>query len=258
MCVRKWPWVADMSGRRMPLSLRCARLLLVGGGFFLLGPSALAHSPAGAPAPASAMEFSPPAPGSYRLERIMPAADGAVLDDSGKPRRLTEFTGGKVTLLSFMYTSCADVNGCPYAVYVLHQIKSWIGREPALAGKVRLVSLSFDPKRDTPTVMKMYGRDLCGSGKSVEWNFLTTNSLRELLPILDEYGQDVALELDERTGESLGTLSHLLKVFLIDHVHQVREIYSTSYLLPEMVFNDIKTLLLENGKAGLANTASQR
>ncbi len=39
----------------------------------------------------------------------------------------------------------------------------------------------------------------------------------------------------------------MLKVFLIDGQAQVREIYSTSFLLPEVVLNDIKTLLMENG-----------
>ena len=36
-------------------------------------------------------------------------------------------------------------------------------------------------------------------------------------------------------------------MFLIDRNGTVREIYTTDYLLPEVVINDIKTLLMEDG-----------
>jgi len=38
-------------------------------------------------------------------------------------------------------------------------------------------------------------------------------------------------------------------VFLIDARGVVREIYTTSYLYPEVILNDIKTLRLEDGTA---------
>jgi cytochrome oxidase Cu insertion factor (SCO1/SenC/PrrC family) len=80
----------------------------------------------------------------------------------------------------------------------------------------------------------------------VTWDFLTTRSRRELLPILNGFGQDVGVDIDRATGKPAGTYSHVLKVFLIDRHGAVREIYTTDYLLPEMVLNDIKTLLMED------------
>ena len=44
-----------------------------------------------------------------------------------------------------------------------------------------------------------------------------------------------------------GPLPHVLKVFLIDRLGSIREIYTTSFLQPQMVLNDIETLLLEDG-----------
>jgi len=38
-------------------------------------------------------------------------------------------------------------------------------------------------------------------------------------------------------------------VFLIDRRVSIREIYSTSFLLPQVVLNDIRTLLIEQGTA---------
>lgn len=202
------------------------------------------HGEAAPPAP---MEFVPPAAGSYELQRIMDAADGRVLDTDGRPHALSRYTGGKITLLSFIYSSCADASGCPYAYMVFHQLQSRLERNPRLAGQVRLVSLSFDPARDTPETLARYAGDSARAGRPVEWAFLTTASMKDLLPILDGFGQDVFLDVDPASGEHLGTYSHVLKVFLIDRGHTVREVYTTAFLMPDMVYNDIVTLLLEAG-----------
>lgn len=193
------------------------------------------------------LDYLPPKPGSYELMRIMAAADGQVLDVDGNARQLKDFTGDKVTLLSFIYSTCADPNGCPYAYLVFNNLKNRIAREAKLGGKVRLVSLSFDPKRDTPEMLKLYAGDNLRPGQPVEWDFLTTDSYKSLMPILDAFGQDVFIELDPATKEPLGTLSHVLKVFLIDRDRMVREVYTTIYLQGDVVYNDILTLLMEQG-----------
>lgn len=216
--------------------------MLTGGGFFFLGWLGAAW--AGPQLPL--MDFVPPAAGSYKLERIQRAADGAVLDADGRRRRLSEFTRGKLTLLAFMYSSCADPTGCPYAFTVMHLVKNELEKLPETRGRVRFVSLSFDPVRDTPQVIALYGRDHSGAGQHVVWDFLTTRSRRELLPILNGFGQDVGVDIDKATGKPVGTYSHVLKVFLIDRHRAVREIYTSDYLLPAMVLNDIKTLLIED------------
>ena len=195
------------------------------------------------------LDFVPPAPGTYELQHIMQAADGEVLDIDGNHQRLARYTGDKVTLLSFIYSTCADPNGCPYAYMVFHSLKTRLERDARLRGKVRLVSLSFDPKRDTPQMLKLYAGDNALPNQPVEWDFLTTDTLKTLLPILDDFGQDVFMQLDPVTKQPLGSFSHVLKVFLIDRNHVVREVYTTVYLQPDMVYNDIITLLLEQGLA---------
>jgi cytochrome oxidase Cu insertion factor (SCO1/SenC/PrrC family) len=170
-----------------------------------------------------------------------------VLDAGGRRRRLSEFTHGRVTLLAFMYSSCPDPNGCPYALTVMHLVKSELEKLPHARGRVRFVSLSFDPERDTPQVIALHGRDHSGERQHLAWDFLTTRSRRELLPILNGFGQDVGVDIDRATGKPLGTYSHVLKVFLIDPRGAVREIYASDSLLPAMVLNDIKTLLMEDG-----------
>jgi len=205
----------------------------------LLAPPACSHGDEARdqPPPAKA-EFVPPTPGTYTLHPIMRAPVGRVVDLDGRDRRLAEFTTGKITLLSFVYTRCSDAWGCPLAYRVFDAVGSAVEHSPALRSRVRLVTLSFDPRHDTPAVMREYAGEQAARG--VDWRFLTTRSERDLVPLLEGFGQDVRGRPDEA-----GPLSHVLKVFLIDPRGVVREIYSTAYLYPEVVIADIETLRLE-------------
>ena len=200
-----------------------------------------AHEPDDTTVAAITMDFVPPPPGSYALHAIMRAPDGPVLDPDGRRLPLSRFTAGKITLLGFIYTSCADARGCPLAYQVFHTVRHRVSDDPDLRDHVRLVSLSFDPARDTPDVMRRYAAGAPPNG--VEWAFLTTERPRILVPLLDGFGQDVRVELDSR-GRPAGPLAHVLKVFLLDEGAVVREIYTTAYLFPEVIVNDIKTLRL--------------
>jgi hypothetical protein len=52
--------------------------------------------------------------------------------------------------------------------------------------------------------------------------------------------------VDRTSGKPRRELSHVLKVFLIDPAGDVREIYTSQFLHPRSVLNDIETLLLES------------
>src|SRR4029434_6775758 len=103
---------------------------------------------------------------------------------------------------------------------------------------VRLVSLSFDPRRDTPAVMRHYAAEVPENG--VEWAFLTTELPRTLIPLLAGFGQDIRVELDAN-GRPAGPLAHVLKVFLIDTRGVVRAIHTTAHLYVRARLNACKT-----------------
>jgi len=194
--------------------------------------------------PTAPIDYEPPGIGTYSLPVIMEAPDGRVVGTDGRAHRLSEFLRGHVTLVSFMYTRCRDPRGCPLAFGTLIDLKRSMARERRGASEVRFVSLSFDPDRDTPEAMRRYGSHVM-AGAGPRWTFLTTPSRKDLAPLLDGFGQDLSRGRDEATGLPDGSLSHVLKVFLVDARGQVREIYSTSFLVPGVVRNDIETLLLE-------------
>ena len=189
------------------------------------------------------LNYEAPTPGTYRLPPIMRAVDGRVLREDASPAHLFDLMGDRLVLLSFVYTRCTDVNGCPLAKAVFHLVRARLKEHPELAETTRLLSISFDPDNDTPEAMRAY-RPQSGDD-SVEWMFLTTRDRTDLQPILDGYGQYTLREYDEN-GVYTGEFAHLLRVYLIDRERQVRNIYSTGFLHPDILLNDLETLLLES------------
>ena len=188
----------------------------------------------------SALEFSVPAPGTYKLPPLGDAADGTLLDSSGAAVNLHDLYDGKTVVLSFIYTSCPDVNGCPLATFVLGQVQKRLAQDELAMANVRLVSVSFDPANDPPDIMADYGRHF--QQAAIDWRFLTATSEASLSPILDDYDQAVIRDRGP-DGEALTTMSHILRVYLIDSDRRIRNIYSPSYLHPDILYADIRTVM---------------
>lgn len=190
-------------------------------------------------------DYDVPAPGSYTLPVLQPAQDGVVLGTNGAPVRLHDLMRDRVVVLSFVYTRCSDPRACLRATGVLSQLQRITQQRPALAEKLLLITLSFDPGHDTPAVMARYGRVSLEEGAGAEWLFLTPRSLADLEPLLETYGQRV----DRRkTFSATGPYYHPLRVYLIDPAQQVRNIYSYGLLDPRLVATDAQTLLLEEAE----------
>ncbi|MEP6937969.1 MAG: SCO family protein [Chthoniobacterales bacterium] len=188
-------------------------------------------------------DYDPPAPGSYSLPVVKPAADGALLDSDGRSINLRDLTHGRVTILSFIYTRCAAAKACPYAAGVLNQLHLLSVDDRTLAKNMRLVSMSFDPEHDTPQRLAAYAEGVREKKSGCEWRFATAKSRAELEPILVAYDQ--AVDKRSNAADPQGPLYHTLRVFLIDREGRIRNIYSSGTLDARLVLADVKTLILE-------------
>lgn len=193
------------------------------------------------------LSFDAPAAGSYSLPVIDQAAGGEVLNSDGKAQNLDELLGEKVTLLSFIYRTCDDVNGCPLSTMVLYTTGNEIAKQDDLQDKLRILTMSFDPQFDTPEVMKEFKESL-SSDDLIDWRFLTGASEQKIQPILDAYQQSVVRDANS-DSEGRNKFSHILRVYLIDQQKRIRNIYSLSFLHPDILINDVKTLILESQQA---------
>ncbi len=73
-----------------------------------------------------------------------------MIDTQGQRRTLADYQG-KVLMVFFGYTQCPDV--CPTAMAQAAQALELLGDE---ASEVRVIMISVDPARDTPTILDAY------------------------------------------------------------------------------------------------------
>ncbi len=190
-----------------------------------------------------APEYTPPAPGSYTLPTIDTVTDHALLDADGRPTTLLALTRGRLAVVAFVYTTCIEATGCPLSLGVLHRLDRAVAADPELARRVTLVTISFDPERDTPArmaVMRSF------HAPESDWRFATTRNEAQLQPLLADFDQPVA-KLRFADGTWSGLFRHVLKVFLLDGQSRVRNVYSVGLLDSALVLSDLRTLLLEAG-----------
>lgn len=204
-----------------------------------------------------ALSYPAPEPGSYQLPPIRRAGDGLLLDEHGESVSLHRLLDGRVSVVSFIYRACDDVNGCPLATYVMNQLRqrlaSVLGTRPGSAETVQLLSISFDPVHDTPASLAEY-RQSFGHG-GVSWSFLTAESFEQIDPVLQAWGQD--LERGDNPDDE-PVLAHTLRVYLVDPALQIRNIYSSSLLHADTVVSDIMTVLQQQSPPAPVTANPQR
>ncbi|CAN7725642.1 SCO family protein [Mesorhizobium sp. LjNodule214] len=98
-----------------------------------------------------------------------PAPDFTLRTADGRVVRLADLSG-KVVVLHFIYTSCPDV--CPLHAEKIAEIQAMVNGTP-MKGQVAFVTITTDPTRDTPDVLRDYGP--AHGLDPVNWLFLTTN-----------------------------------------------------------------------------------
>ena len=99
-----------------------------------------------------------------------PAPDFSLRDADGRIFKLADFRG-KVVVLHFIYTSCPDI--CPLHAERIAEIQKMINETP-MKDLVRFITITTDPTRDTPDVLRAYG-PAHGLDPS-NWLFLTTTA----------------------------------------------------------------------------------
>jgi cytochrome oxidase Cu insertion factor (SCO1/SenC/PrrC family) len=114
--------------------------------------------------------------------------------------------------------------------------------------------MSFDPANDTPERMAAYSAFAAARPTAAPWHFVTTRLQVELQPILTAYDQ--AVDKKSNPLDPTGPLNHTLRVFLIDRVGNIRNIYSSGTLDPRLVLADVRTLMKESLPAGANPLAS--
>ena len=152
---------------------------------------------------------------------------------------------GKVTVMTFLYTSCVDT--CPLTAAKLRDTYELIkDRAPDVA----FVAITVDPERDTPEKLKEFSERWDMTDK---WDFLV-GSQSSLEPLWKEYwAGTVRREVLESkaAGEEGGAghsqtgnygVMHATPVHLTDKEGRVKLVYASA-AMPENIAHDILLLL---------------
>jgi len=179
--------------------------------------------------PASALAHD--ATQDARLPMIGPAPDFALTSQDGARVTLGEYRG-KVVAVTFIFTSCQDT--CPLLTAKMVRVQDDLG--PTFGTKVAFVSITVDPARDTPEVLKQYaqtfGANLAG------WSFLTGDTA-DISEVERRYGVFAASAPD-------GNIDHTFLTSLVDPQGNLRVQYLGVRFDPEEFRRDLLSLLDES------------
>jgi protein SCO1/2 len=162
------------------------------------------------------------------LPEMGPAPAFALMSQDGKPVSLIGLRG-KVVAVTFFYSACPDI--CPLLTQKLVEVQDALGE--AFSSKIAFVSVTVDPERDTPEVLKDYAA--AWEAKTAGWSFLSgpPEAVRD---VVRRYGVYVA-----KTAE--GSIDHTLLTSIIDPRGVLRVQYMGMRFNPAEFRRDLLSLV---------------
>jgi protein SCO1/2 len=161
-----------------------------------------------------------PAPSAVHISRaVAPLEEGDLLPDYhftnelGQAVSLSQYKGG-VLAFTFFFTSCPYPNFCPRLTGNFGQAAAQLRQMPGAPARWQLLSISFDPKTDTPARLQTYAEN--ARYDPAHWSFLTGDP--------DQIGE-LADQFGENFWKDGGTISHNLRTVVVDATGRVRKIF---------------------------------
>ncbi len=143
---------------------------------------------------------------------------------------------GQAYVVQFFFTSCTTV--CPRITDWMTRIQE---RTKSLGDQMRLVSISVDPKHDTPERLRTYAK---GYGAIPgHWKFLTGDLDAVQKVVVDGFFQVMEPQSNKNTG--LYNIAHSERFILVDQVGRVRGYYESNEKGVEKLIHDLNVVVKE-------------
>jgi protein SCO1/2 len=174
------------------------------------------------------------------LPRIAPLPPFALHDQYGLPLNSSDLRG-RTALISFTYTGCGEE--CAAQRAGLIALREQLRADGRLGGEVILLTVSFDPERDTREALQIYAARLAADRES--WRFATgePGELKQLI------GGELGLYYGK--PDASGVIEHDQRVLLVDRNGEIRARYAVQDLRPERLERDLGLMEQELGSSGV-------
>jgi protein SCO1/2 len=190
-----------------------------------VGQAPLPQAPVEAPSASSGFELLKPG-------EAVPG--GKFVDQDGRRRSFSSFKGTTV-LITFIYTTCPMPTFCPLMDQHFVAIQKRLNDDPAMRGRVHLVSVSFDPIVDTPPVLKAHAKKLGADLKT--WTFLT-GGRDDIDQFASRFGVSVA-----RAPNDQRDITHNLRTAIVDADGKLVKVYIGNEWTPDQALADVKAVV---------------
>ena len=164
--------------------------------------------------------------------------DAPLVNQDGAGIRFSNFRG-RTLAITFVYTRCPLPDFCIRMSDNFSRIQKALSKEGSLDNLWHLITISFDPKFDSPKVLKEYGVNYAADfGR---WTFATDpdSSGRNLLRITDGLG------LGYEEGEG-ATIAHNLRTVLVDRNGRIVEVIKDNEWTPDEIVRKMKQIMNGN------------
>ena len=168
----------------------------------------------------------------------------ALVNQDGDSVRLADLQG-TVWLASFIFTHCTDF--CPRVTQEMARLRDSLQAHGLLGQKVRLVSFSVDPARDTPEVLHAYAAKFGGSPPP-DWAFLTGSPPERVLRMIEEGFHLTARLMPAGPADTIAgyQVMHSVRIALVDRHGRVRGTYQAiEFEAMETLRADLRWLVKE-------------
>jgi protein SCO1 len=176
---------------------------------------------------------------SLSIKQSLSEDEYLLVDQDSSSVSFPEAYSGSVMLVGYVYTHCPDI--CPMITYNMRDVQRALPDQDDFM----LVSVSFDPDRDTPAILKDYANNYRLDQSS--WKLLTgdKSEVESLLETLNIITVKTPTRFTEEE-KPVYFIDHTDRVTLIDRDGNVRKHYSGSEFQADEVKADILRLLQDS------------
>ena len=181
---------------------------------------------------------APGAPAKPGVQYLMPGDEvpnQVFLDQDGRERDFNTIRAGRPVAVTFIYTKCPIPTFCPAMDRQFAEAQALL-KDKGIDERAALLSVSFDPKNDTPPVLKAHAQKL-GFDPKV-WTFVTGD--REEI---DRFAASMLVTLVRGEAANPDEIGHTLRTTVVGRDGRIARSYAGTDWTPADLVAELERLL---------------